>query len=170
MGSETTTRVATVVGGLGFAGFWIGSLLKVEVVPWPVALAWHGLVILLLTVGAAGIHRSSRGSPIQTLLGWLGVALVAVGQLFALELTMLGFIVFGAAVGMGPRRPRWGGALLALGAVAFLATTAVNGRFWGDPNPSPSVIPGLVFVASLVLIALGWIVLGMLRSAERVGA
>src|SRR5256885_13586330 len=73
------TGVAAAVGGLGFAGFWIGSLLKVEVVPWPIALAWHGLVILLLIVGAIGIHRSSQGSQTQVLLGWLAVALVAVG-------------------------------------------------------------------------------------------
>jgi hypothetical protein len=170
MRSEQWTGVAAAAGGLGFAGFWIGSLLKVEIVPWPVALLWHGMVILLLTVGGAGIHRSLEGSPVQISLGWLGVALVAAGQLFALEITMFGFLIVGAAVVMSPRLPRWGGALLALGAVGFLVTTMINGRFWGEPNPSPSVIPGLTFGASLLLIALGWIALGVLRRAERVSA
>jgi hypothetical protein len=78
----------------------------------------------------------------QTWLGWLGVALVAVGQLFSLEITMIGFLVFGAAVVMAPRRSRWGGGLLALGAIGFLATTVVNGPFWGEPNPTPSLVPG----------------------------
>ena len=170
MRSEQWIGVAAAAGGLGFAGFWIGSLLKVELVPWPVALAWHGLVILLLTVGAIGIQRSAKGSQTQTWLGWLGVALVPVGQMFSLEITMLGFLVFGPAVAMAPQLSRWGGALLALGATGFLATTVINGPFWGDPNPSPSLIPGLTFGASLLLIALGWIVVGVLRRADRVGA
>lgn len=88
----------------------------------------------------------------------------------SLEITMLGFLVFGAAVVMAPQLWRWGGALLALGATGFLATTVVNGPFWGDPNPSPSLIPGLTFGASLLLIALGWIVVGVLRRADRVSA
>ena len=159
--STNWAGVAAVAGGLGFAGFWIGSLLKVELVPWPVALAWHGLVIVLLTIGAIGILRSARGSEMQTWLGWLGVALVAVGQLFALEITMIGFLVFGAAAVIAPHLSRWGGGLLALGAIGFLATTVVNGRFWGEPNPTPSLVPGLTFGVSLLLIAIGWVILGV---------
>ena len=166
MRSVTWTGVAAAAGGLLFAGFWIGSLLKVEIVPWPVALLWHGIATLLLAIGAAGIHRSSPGSSIQTTLGWLGVTLVVIGQVVSLEITMLGCLIFGAAAVMSGRPPRWGGALLALGAVAFLGVTAVNGRFWGDPNPSPSLIPALTFGASLLLTALGWIVLGVIRSDE----
>jgi hypothetical protein len=154
------------VGGLGFAGFWIGSLLKVELVPWPVALAWHGLVIVLLTIGAIGIHRFAQGSKMQTWLGWLGVALVAVGQLFALEITMIGFLVVGSAVATAPGLSRWGGGLLALGAIGFLATTAVNGPFWGEPNPTPSLVPGVTFGVSLVLIAIGWVILGVLGTGS----
>jgi len=164
--SVTWTGVAAAAGGLLFAGFWIGSLLKVEIVPWPVALLWHGIATLLLAIGAAGIHRSSPGSSIKTTLGWLGVTLVVIGQVVSLEITMLGCLIFGAAAVMSGRPPRWGGALLALGAVAFLGVTAVNGRFWGDPNPSPSLIPALTFGASLLLTALGWIVLGVIRSDE----
>lgn len=163
MRSGQWSGVAEAVGGLGFAAFWIGSLLKLELLPWPVALAWHALVIVLLTVGGIGIHRSARGSSLQTWLGWLGVALIAIGQLFALEITMLGFLAFGAAVSLAPRLSRLGGGLLGLGAVGFLVTTAVNGRFWGDPNPSPEMIPALTFGASLLLIALGWIFLGVSR-------
>jgi len=162
--------VAAAAGGVGFAGFWIGSLLKVEVVPWPVALLWHALVTLLLTIGAVGVHRSSRGSTTQTWLGWLGVALVVAGQVVSLEVAMLGYVIFGVAVAMAPSLPRSGGALLAIGAVAFLVTAAINGPFWGEPNPSPPVIPGLTFSASLVFIALGWIVLGVSRRPERVTA
>jgi hypothetical protein len=164
--SGTWTGVAAAAGGLLFAGFWIGSLLKIEIVPWPVALLWHGVATLLLAIGAAGIHRSSPGSSIQTTLGWLGVALVVIGQVVSLEITMLGCLIFGAAAVMSGRPPRWGGAVLALGAAAFLGVTAVNGRFWGDPNPSPSLIPALTFGASLLLIALGWIVLGVIRRDE----
>ncbi len=153
--SDRRIGVAAAAGGLGFAGFWIGSLLKVELVPWPVALAWHGLVILLLTVGAIGIHRSAKGSQTQTWLGWLGVALIAVGQMISLEIAMLGVLLFGATVAVAPRLSQWGGVLLGLGAVGFLVTTVINGPFWGDPNPSPSLIPGLAFGASLLLIALG---------------
>ncbi len=161
MRSTNWAGVAAVAGGLGFAGFWVGSLLKVELVPWPVALAWHGLVIVLLTMGAIGIHRTTGGSEMQTWLGWLGVALVAVGQLFALEITMIGFLVFGAAVVMAPRLSRWGGGLLALGALGFLATTVVNGPFWGEPNPTPSLVPAVTFGVSLLLIAIGWVILGV---------
>ena len=170
MRSDRRIGVAAAAGGLGFAGFWIGSLLKVELVPWPVALAWHGLVILLLTVGAIGVHRSAKGSQTQTWLGWLGVALIAVGQMISLEIAMLGFLLFGATVAVAPRLSQWGGVLLGLGAVGFLVTTVINGPFWGDPNPSPSLIPRLAFSASLLLIALGWIVLGVLRRADRVSA
>ena len=166
MRSGTWTGVAAAAGGLLFAGFWIGSLLKIEIVPWPVALLWHGVATLLLAIGAAGINRSSPGSSIQTTLGWLGVALVVIGQVVSLEITMLGCLIFGAAAVMSGRPPRWGGAVLALGAAAFLGVTAVNGRFWGDPNPSPSLIPALTFGASLLLIALGWIVLGVIRRDE----
>jgi hypothetical protein len=88
------------------------------------------------------------------------VALIAVGQMISLEIAMLGFLVFGAMVVMASRLSRWGGVLPAVGAVGSLVTTVINGPFWGDPNPSPSLIPGLAFTASLVLIALGWIVLG----------
>ena len=161
------TGAAAAAGGVGFAGFWIGSLLKVEVVPWPVALLWHGIVTLLLTVGAVGVHRSSGGPTTQTWLGWLGVALVVAGQVVSLKVAMVGCVIFGAAVAMAPRLPRSGGAILAVGAVGFLVTAAVNGPFWGDPNPSPPVIPGVTFGASLVLIALGWIVLGVSRRPER---
>jgi hypothetical protein len=160
--------VAAAAGGLAFAGFWIGSLLKVEIVPWPVALLWHGMATLLLAVGAVDVHRSSRGSAVQTSVGWLGVALVIVGQMISLEVTMLGCLIFGAAAVMSRQASRWGGALLALGAVGFLGTTALNGPFWGDPNPTPPVIPALTFGASLMLIALGWIVLGVMRRAEPV--
>jgi hypothetical protein len=153
--------VAAAAGGVGFAGFWMGSLLKVEVVPWPVALLWHALVTIALTVGAVGIHRASHGSPTQTVLGWLGVAFIAAGQVMSLEIVMLGYVIFGAAVAMAPRLPRSSGALLAVGAVGFLVTAALNGPFWGEPNPSPSLIPGLTFGASLLCIALGWIVLGV---------
>jgi formate/nitrite transporter FocA (FNT family) len=76
---------------------------------------------------------------------------------------MIGFVVFGAAVVMAPRLSRWGGALLALGAVGFLITTVVNGPFWGDPNPTPSLVPGIMFGFSLLLIAVGWAVLGVVR-------
>jgi hypothetical protein len=162
MTSTNWAGIAAVAGGFGFAGFWFGSLLKVELVPWPVALAWHGLVIVLLTIGEIGIHRSARGSQMQTLLGWLGVALVAIGQLFSLEITMIGFLVFGAAVVMAPRLSRWGGGLLVLGAIGFLATTVVNGPFWGEPNPTPSLVPAVTFGVSLLLIAIGWVVLGVL--------
>ena len=161
MRSKNWAGVAAIAGALGFAGFWIGSLLKVELVPWPVALAWHGLVIVLLTIGAIGIHRSAPGSEMQTWLGWLGVGLVAVGQLFALEITMIGFLVFGSAVVMSPRPSPWGGGLLALGAIGFLATTVVNGPFWGEPNPTPSLVPALTFGVSLVLVAIGWVILGV---------
>jgi hypothetical protein len=160
MRSTNWAGVAAFAGGLGFAGFWVGSLLKVELVPWPVALAWHGLVIVLLTVGASGLHRSARGSQMQTWLGWLGIALVAIGQLFALEITMIGFVVFGAAVVMVPRLSPWGGGLLVLGAIGFLATTVVNGPFWGDPNPTPSLVPAVTFGVSLLVIAIGWVILG----------
>jgi hypothetical protein len=139
----------------------MGSLLKLELVPWPIALLWHAIATLLLVVGAVGIHRSSRASPTQTLLGWLGVALVGAGQLFSLELTMLGCLLFGAGVAMAPRLPRSAAALLSVGALGFLATLAVNGPFWGDTNPSPTVVPGLAFGFSLLLIAFGWIVLGL---------
>ncbi len=161
MRSTNWAGVAAVAGGLGFAGFWIGSLLKVELVPWPVALAWHGLVIALLTVGGIGVHRSAGGSEVQAWLGWLGVALVAVGQLFALEVTMIGFLFFGAAVVMAPRLSRWGGGLLALGAIGFLVTTVFNGPFWGEPNPTPSLVPAVTFGVSLLLIAIGWVILGV---------
>jgi hypothetical protein len=164
--SVTWTGVAAATGGLLFAGFWIGSLVKVEIVPWPVALLWHGIATFLLAIGAAGIHRSAPGSSIQTTLGWLGVALVVIGQLVSLEITMLGSLIFGAAAVMSGRRARWGGALLALGAAAFLGVTAVNGRFWGEPNPSPSLVPALTFGAALLLIALGWIALGVIRRDE----
>lgn len=158
--------MAAAAGGVGFAGFWIGSLLKIEVVPWPVALAWHGLVILLLAVGAIGIHRSALGSQMQIWLGWLGVALATAGQAFSLELTMVGSLIFGATVVTAPSLPRWGGGLLALGAIAFLVTAVINGPFWGEPNPSPPPIPGLMFAASLITIAFGWIVLGLLRRKQ----
>jgi hypothetical protein len=158
------TGVAAAAGGVGFAGFWLGSLLKVELVPWPVALLWHAVVTLLLAVGAVGIHRTSRGSLTQT---WLGAALVAAGQLFSLQVSMLGFLAFGAAVVMAPRPLRSGAAVLALGAIGFLATAAINGPFWGEPNPSPPLIPGVAFAASLLLIAVGWIVLGVSRRPEQ---
>jgi hypothetical protein len=159
--------VAAAAGGVGFAGFWMGSLLKVELVPWPIALLWHAIATLLLVIGAVGIHRTSHGSTTQTVLGWVGAALVAAGQLFSLEISMLGFVVFGAAVVMAPRLSRWAGALLALGAVGFLTTTAVNGAFWGEPNPTPSLVPGITFGVSLLLIATGWVVLGVARHAVR---
>lgn len=124
-----------------------------QVVPWPFPLLWHARAIFLLTAGAIGIHRSSLGSVRQTWLGWLGVALVVAGQLFSLETTMLGFFIYGAAIVMTPRRTRWGGALLVVGAVGFLAATALNGPFWGDPSPRPAIIPGIVFGVSLLLIA-----------------
>ena len=79
---------------------------------------------------------------------------------------MLGFLVFGAAATMPPRLTRWGGVLLSIGAVGFLSTAAINGRFWGDPNPSPSLVPLVTFGVSLLLIAVGWIVLGVLRGDE----
>jgi len=69
-----------------------------------------------------------------------------------------------------PQLSRWGGAFLALGATGFLVTTVINGPFWGEPNPSPSLLPGLSFGASLLLIALGWIVVGVLRRADRASA
>jgi hypothetical protein len=155
--------MAAAAGGVGFAGFWIGSLMKIEAVPWPAALTWHGLVILLLAIGAIGIHRSAQSSRMQIWLGWLGAALVPAGQAFSLELAMVGSLIFGAKVVMAPSLPRWGGGLLALGAIAFLVTAAINGPFWGEPNPSPPLVPGLMFAASLIAIALGWIVLGLLR-------
>jgi hypothetical protein len=143
-------------------------MLKVELVPWPVAVAWHGLATLLLAIGAIGIHRSSLGSSVQASLGWLGIALVVGGQLFSLEVTMLGCVCFGVAALMATRLPRWGGALLAAGAAGFLVTRALNGPFWSDPNPSPSLLPALAFGVSLLLIALGWLVLGLQRPVPRV--
>lgn len=166
----TWTGAAAAAGGAAFSAFFLGSLLKVEVVPWPFPLLWHATAIFLLFAGAVGIHRSSRGSATQTRLGWLGVVLVFAGQLFSLETTMLGLLIYGAAIVMSPRLPRWGGALLAIGAAAFLVTTALNGPFWGDPNPRPETIPVLAFGVSLLLIALGWIVLGVSHRPERVTA
>jgi hypothetical protein len=160
------TRAAAAAGGVGFAGFWFGSLLKVEVVPWPVALLWHATVAVLLTVGAIGAQRSSDGPALQRLLGWIGVALLAAGQAFSLEIIMLGFLIFGVAVTMGSRLPRTAGALMALGAVGFLVAAAINGPFWGDPNPSPAGLAGVAFAASLMLIALGWMILGVSRRVE----
>jgi hypothetical protein len=153
--------VASVSGGVGFFGFWMGSLLKVELAPWPVALLWHAIATLLLVIGAVGIHRSSHGSPTQTLLGWLGAAFVGAGQMFSLELTMLGCLLFGARVAMAPRLPRSAAPLLILGALGFLATLAVNGPFSGDMNSRPTLVPALAFGVSLLLIAVGWIVLGL---------
>src|SRR5258706_4924808 len=141
MRSTSWSGVAAVAGGRGFAGFWIGSLLKVELVPWPVALAWHGLVIALLTVGGIGVHRSAGGSEVQAWLGWLGVALVAVGQLFALEVTMIGFLFFGAAVVIAPTLSPWGGGPLPPGAIGVLATNVFYWPFRGEPNPTPSLVP-----------------------------
>lgn len=166
----TWTGAAAAAGGVAFATFFLGSLLKKEVVPWPVPLFWHATAIFLLTAGAVGIHRSAHGSAMQTRLGWSGVALVVAGQLFSLETTMLGFVIYGAAMVMAPRRPGWGGALLVVGAVGFLAATALNGPFWGDPNPRPATIPGLTFGVSLLLIAFGWIVLGVSHRPKRATA
>jgi hypothetical protein len=160
------TRAAAALGGVGFVGFWFGSLLKVEVVPWPVALLWHATDVVLLTVGAVAAQRSSGGSSTQRLFGWLGVTLFAAGQAISMEISMLGFLTFGVAIILAPRLPRSAGVLLALGAIGFLITAAVNGPFWGDPNPTPPDLPRLAFSASLVLIALGWVVLGLSRRPE----
>jgi len=142
--------------------------LKVEVVPWPVALAWLGLVILLLVVGAVGIHRSSQGSQTQVLLGWLAVALVAIGQMFSLELTMLGFLIFGAAALMAPRVPRGGGVLLALGAVGSSSRRSSTDRSGVSQTRAPRSFRASPSGLSLLLIALGCIVLGVLRRTDRV--
>lgn len=161
MAAINWTGAAAAAGGVGFAGFWLGSLFKVELVPWPVALLWHALVTVLLAVGAARTQASADGSRTRRTLGWFAVGLIVVGQFASLELTMLGFLLFGVALAAAPRLPRSAGTLLATGAVVFLVTAGFSGPFWGDPNPTPPVVPSVAFSISLLLVAFGWIVLAV---------
>jgi len=68
---ERSIGFAVAAGGLGFAGFWVGGLLKVELVPWPVALAWHGLATLLIA------NRRDRDTPLVAGLSGAGFAELA---------------------------------------------------------------------------------------------
>lgn len=162
------TGAAAAAGGVGFAGFWLGSLFEWQAPwPWPVALLLHALVTLLLGVGAARTRVSADGSRTRRTLGWSAVALIVVGQLVLMELTMLGFLLFGVTLATEPRLRRSAGALLATGAVAFLVTVGLFGRFWGDANPTPPVVPSVAFSISLLLIAFGWIVLAVSPRVQR---
>ena len=89
--------------------------------------------------------------------------MIVVGLVASLELVMVGMLLFGWRAASGPTTTvgRVGALLLMVGAVVFLAVRAINGPFWGDGTPDPSLTAAVGFGASLVALGLGWIALGL---------
>jgi hypothetical protein len=70
-------------------------------------------------------------------------------------------MIFGVFVVLARTLRRAGGILLVLGAGLFLIALGINGPFWSEENPQPPLLPSLIFIAALVLIGVGWVVLGV---------
>jgi hypothetical protein len=149
------------VGGIAYASFWVGSVLSLDAA-WALTLSWHGLGILLLAIGVVGLQLVQAHAP-RAWLGWAAAALIVLGLVTFVELMLVGTLIFGLAVVLAHTLPRAGGLLLTTGAGAFLVTAAINGPFWSEENPQPPLIPSGVFIVALLLIGMGWAVLGWSR-------
>jgi hypothetical protein len=161
---EKWAGLAATLGGVFYVSFWVGSVLSIDAA-WALTLSWHAVGILLLAVGVVGLQLLQAHTP-RAWLGWGGLALILLGLVSYLELLMIGTLIFGLAVVLTHILPRPGGVLLGTGAAMFLIVAAFNGPFWSEENPQPPLIPSVVFITALVLIGLGWVVLGWSRRSS----
>lgn len=128
---DRRTRLAGLtlsVGGFMFFAFWINSILdspRSVNAPWPLQLAFHGVMLLFLLTGFALTASSLPLSGWQRISWQVGAGLIMVGVVVNFGLFVAGVILVGAVQVLAGRHRSAGTAML-LGSFSWLAVWFVR--------------------------------------------
>jgi hypothetical protein len=160
--SVELTSLALIAGALLFLVFWIISATESVSpgIPWPVALAIHGLQIITLGTGLVMAMRLPiSGRPRYLWLTGLGVAVL--GTFIGLPLFAAGVLLVGTAAVLTPGYRAAGWSMIP-GAALWLILFS-RGAMIGNENYPPLTEPEQVLaMTGLVLIVVGLMTLGVI--------
>lgn len=134
--------------------------------PWPMQLAFHGVMIVMLVGGFA------LSVPRISLFGWqratwqAGAGLVAVGFVTCLGLAVVGLVMVGAVEFLS-RQHRAAGTALVIGPLSWLTVWLRGARFDSEDSLPLDALERLLSTAGLGLICAGIVAPGVSRVGER---
>jgi len=156
--------ISLIAGTVAFGLFWGRELVEVEP-PWLLSLAFHGLSILLISVGLILIQRDTATSPTLRTVGWIAVTVTIVGLLTILPLFLIGLACLGILWVISRSWVR--GSVLTIGALIFLAAYLFGSHIGDEGARELSPALRVVFASALVLIVGGLVAAGLQRASGR---
>ncbi len=158
-----------VLGSCAFLIFWGAAPTSVnDTIPWPLALAVHGMSIVLLSIGLVLTARYVT----QPIAGYrmtrAGAAVAIAGLLIVFPLIPVGLGIFAVGLVLAGR-DRIGAVVATAGSVVLLATYVLGSRVGMEDAPEPSDGLRVAFQVSVLLIAVGLVIVGLgeIRRVQR---
>jgi hypothetical protein len=158
-----------VLGSFAFLIFWGAAPLSVnDAIPWPVALAVHGMSIVLLSIGLVLTARYVAEPIAGSRVTRAGAAVAIAGLLAVLPLIPVGFGIFAVGLVLAGR-DRIAAVVVAAGSVVLLATYVFGARVGVEDAPELSDGLRVAFQVSVLFIAIGLVIVGLgeLRRVQR---
>jgi len=151
-----------VMGSFAFLIFWGTAPTSLDdTIPWPLALAVHGMSIVLLSIGLVLTARYVTQPIVGYRVTRVGAAVAIAGLLTVFPLIPVGFGIFAVGLVLAGR-DRIGAVVATAGSVALLATYVLGGARVGMED-TPELSDGLrvAFQVSVLLIVVGLAIVGL---------
>lgn len=149
--------------------FWGAAPTSVnDAIPWPVALAVHGMSISLLSIGLVLTARYVTQPIVGSWVTRAGAAVAIAGLLTVFPLIPVGFGIFAIGLVLAGR-DRIGAVVATAGSVVLLATYVLGARVGMEDAPELSDGLRVAFQVSVLLIAVGLVIVGLgeIRRVQR---
>ena len=158
-----------VLGSFAFLIFWGAAPTSVnDAVPWLVALALHGMSMVLLSIGLVLTARCVTQPIVGCWVTRAGAAVAIAGLLTVFPLIPVGFGIFAIGLVLAGR-DRIGAVVATAGSVVLLATYVLGARVGMEDAPELSDGLRVAFQVSVLLIAVGLVIVGLgeIRRVQR---
>ena len=158
-----------VLGSFAFLIFWGAAPTSVnDAIPWPVALAVHGMSMVLLSIGLVLTARYVTQPIVGSWVTRAGAAVAIAGLLTVFPLIPVGFGIFAVGLVLAGR-DRIGAVVATAGSVVLLATYVLGARVGMEDAPELSDGLRVAFQVSVLLIAVGLVIVGLgeMRRVQR---
>jgi hypothetical protein len=158
-----------VLGSFAFFVFWGAAPTSLDdAIPWSVALAVHGMSIVLLSIGLVLTARDVTRPIVGSWVTRTGVVVAIAGLLTVFPLIPVGFAIFAIGLVLAGRG-RIGAVVATAGSLVLLATYVLGARVGMEDTPELSDGLRVAFQASVLFIAVGLVIVGLgeMRRVQR---
>lgn len=158
-----------VLGSFAFLIFWGAAPTSVnDTIPRLVALAVHGMSIVLLSIGLVLTVRDVTQPIVGSWVTRAGAAVAIIGLLTVFPLVPVGLGIFAIGLLLAGR-DRIGAVVAAAGSMVLLATYVLGARVGMEDAPELSDGLRVAFQVSVLLIAVGLVIVGLgeIRRVQR---